>query len=87
MLTMVIRGLPKSMTQTTLEGLFTPHGRIFDVKISKDLFSGECKGFAELKMEGHEARLALAALNGSTHDGSTIRVALHDLRRAQKSRR
>ena len=78
MLTMVIRGLPKSMTQTTLEGLFTPHGRIFDVKISKDLFSGECKGFAQLKMEGHQARAAIAALDGKEQGGSYLRVALLD---------
>ncbi len=87
MLTLNVRGLPRSMTEGDLLQLFGKHGRVFDMRFARDLFSGECKGFAELKMEGHEARLALAALNGSTHDGSTIRVALHDLRRAQKSRR
>jgi len=30
--------------------------------MSRDLFSGECKGFAQLKMEGHHARAAIAAL-------------------------
>ena len=41
----------------------------------RDLFSGECKGFAELKMEGHAARNAIAALNGTAQEGEMIRVA------------
>jgi len=65
MLTMFVRGLPRSMTQSSLEQLFATHGRVFEVQISKDLFSGECKGFGQLKMEGHEARAAIAALDGS----------------------
>ena len=77
MLTIDVRGLPRSMTETSLQQLFAAHGRVFDLRMAKDLFSGECKGFAELKMEGHEARSAIEALNGSTHHGAMIRVALH----------
>jgi RNA recognition motif-containing protein len=78
MLTMVVRGLPKSMTQSALEGLFNQHGRVFDVRFSRDLFSGECKGFAQLKMEGHQARAAIAALDGTQQDGSYLRVSLFE---------
>ena len=78
MLTIGIRGLPRSMTQSSLEQLFATHGKVFGLQISKDLFSGECKGFAQLKMEGHQARAAIAALNGSEQQGSHIRVALLD---------
>jgi RNA recognition motif-containing protein len=81
MLTLNVRGLPHSMTETSLRDLFAAHGRVFDLRLVKDLFSGECKGFAELKMEGHEARTAMAALNGSLQEGAMIRVALHDERR------
>ena len=77
MLTLNVRGLPRSMTESSLQNLFAAHGRVFGLKIAKDLFSGECKGFAELQMEGHEARNAIAALNGSSHDGAMIRVELH----------
>ncbi len=77
MLTLDVRGLPRSMTESALQQLFASHGRVFDLRMAKDLFSGECKGFAELKMEGHEARNAIAALNGSNQAGSMIRVALH----------
>ena len=87
MLTMVVRGLPKSMTETTLEHLFTVHGRVFDMRISKDLFSGECKGFAQLKMDGHPACAAIAALDGSSQGGSFMRVSLLDESRKHRSGR
>jgi len=76
MLTLNVRGLPRSMTETSLQELFAPYGRVFELRLAKDLFSGECKGFAELKMEGHSARNAIAALNGSAQSGEMIRVAL-----------
>jgi len=87
MLTLNVRGLPRSMTEISLQQLFANHGRVFDLRMAKDLFSGECKGFAELKMEGHEARIAIAALDGSTHDGAMIRVALHNERKHKHGRR
>ena len=78
MLTMVVRGLPKSMTQVALERLFETHGRVFDMRFSRDLYSGECKGFAQLKMEGHQARAAIAALDGTQQEGAFLRVSLFD---------
>ncbi len=87
MLTLDVRGLPRSMTETSLQQLFASHGRVFDLRMAKDLFNGECKGFAELKMEGHEARNAIAALDGSTHNGAMIRVALHTERKHRNGRR
>jgi RNA recognition motif-containing protein len=87
MLTLNIRGLPRTMTETSLQQLFATHGRVFDLRMAKDLFSGECKGFAEVKMEGHEARNAIAALNGSTQDGAMIRVQLHDETKQRRGRR
>jgi len=87
MLTLNIRGLPRSMTETSLQELFATHGRVFDLRMAKDLFSGECKGFAEVKMEGHEARSAIAAVDGSTHNGAIIRVTLHDDKKHKRGRR
>ncbi|MEO8803753.1 MAG: RNA-binding protein [Rudaea sp.] len=87
MLTLDVRGLPRSMTESSLEQLFLTHGRVFGLKMAKDLFSGECKGFAELKMEGHEARNAIAALDGSAHDGTMIRVQLHSDKPVRRGRR
>jgi RNA recognition motif-containing protein len=76
MITLEVRGLPREMTESMLTDLFTRHGRVHKLRIAKDLFSGQCKGFAELAMEGHEARAAITALNGSTQSGSTMHVVV-----------
>jgi RNA recognition motif-containing protein len=78
MLTLQVRGLPKSMTESSLEQLFAAHGKVFEVQMARDLFSGECRGFAQLKMEGHQARAAISNLDGSNQQGAMIRVSLFD---------
>jgi RNA recognition motif-containing protein len=55
---------------------FSEYGTVRSLKLVKDLFSGECKGFVTLEMEGHEARAAIAALDNSDLNGSMIRVGL-----------
>ena len=87
MLTLNVRGLARSMTEDNLRQLFAPYGRVFELRFPRDLFSGESRGFAELKMEGHEARSAIEALNGSLQDGATIRVAIHDMKRTHRRSR
>ena len=87
MLSITVRGLPRQMTEKSLTELFEAHGKVRGLKMARDLFSGECKGFAELQMEGHEARAAIAALDGSSHDGSAIRVGLASDRKGPGGRR
>ena len=74
MITLSVRGLPRSTTEESLTALFTEHGVVRSLKMAKDLFSGDCKGFATIDMEGHEARAAIAALDGKEFNGSMIRV-------------
>lgn len=76
MLILSARGLPRSMTEQRLQELLTAHGAIRNLKMARDLFSGDCKGFAEFEMEGHHARAAMAALDGKTIDGATVRLGL-----------
>ena len=84
MLFITVRGLPRQMTEKSLTELFEAHGRVRGLKMARDLFSGECKGFAELQMEGHEARAAIAALNGSTQGTEMIRVGLKSEERPRR---
>lgn len=84
MLTLSVRGLSRQMTERAVTELFEAHGRVRNLRMAKDLFSGECKGFAELQMEGHEARSAIAALNGSTQGGEMLRVELQSDRRSYR---
>jgi len=69
-----VGNLPRETQEKDIEELFSQHGRVRGVKIATDVFSGECKGFAFVDMEGHEARAAIAALDGSDYKGQRLRV-------------
>jgi RNA recognition motif-containing protein len=86
MLTLSVRGLPRSATENSVSELFGKYGRVHKLKLATDPFKNECRGFAELAMEGHEARAAIASLDGSTQDGATLRVGLAS-DRPQRGRR
>ena len=70
MITLCVRGLPRSTTEASLSELFSEYGTVRSLKLIKDLFSGECKGIAMIGMEGHEARAAIAGLDGQSLQGS-----------------
>jgi len=69
-----VGSLPPTTTEESLTELFSPFGKVRSLKLAKDLFSGKCKGFAFLEMEGHEARAAMAGLNGKSLDGYSLKV-------------
>jgi RNA recognition motif-containing protein len=74
MITLCVRGLPRSTTEDSLLALFADYGTVRSHKLVKDLFSGECKGIAIVEMEGHEARAAIAGLDGKSVQGEALRV-------------
>jgi len=74
MITIFVRGLARSTTDDALTALFSEHGRVRGIKVARDIFTGECRGFATLEMEGHEAREAISALDGKEVDGRNIHV-------------
>ncbi len=76
MISISVRNLAKATTEETLTALFAQYGVVRSLKFAKDLFSGECKGFATIEMEGHEARAAIGALNGTEFEGRQIRVGV-----------
>ena len=66
--------LPSDTTETELTAMFSAHGRVRSIKLMQDVFSGKCKGFGLIEMEGHEARAAIAALNGKELRGNPLKV-------------
>jgi len=74
MITIIVRGLPGSATEDSVNELFGKYGVVRSMKMARDIFSGQCKGFATVEMEGHEARAAMEALDGYEMDGRQIRV-------------
>ena len=69
-----VGGLPPTTTEKSLQALFSPYSTARSHKLVKDLFSGKCKGFGFLEMEGHEARAAIAELDGRSFEGKSISV-------------
>jgi RNA recognition motif-containing protein len=50
--------------------MFEAFGTVRSVDLAHDIFTGRCKGFGFVEMEGHEARAAQASLDGSMkHSG------------------
>ncbi len=82
-----VGSLPPNTTEESLEALFSQFGTVRSIKLVKDLFSGQCKGFGFLEMEGHEARAAIAGLDGKSFEGNFLKVKFEEPRRGQKGGR
>lgn len=87
MINLSVRGLSGSTTEQSLKELFSEFGKVHSLTIVRDMFTGKCRGFASVKMEGHEAKLAVAGLNNREFDGSVIRVERQNPRFASVKKR
>lgn len=83
-----VGSLPPDTTEASLQELFSEYGKVRSLTLVKDLFSGKCKGFGFIEMEGHEARNAIAALDGRSFEGNILKVKYEEPRgKGQKGRR
>ena len=69
-----IGNLPSITSESDLQQLFSVFGTVRSCRLVTDVFSGQCKGFGFVEMEGHEARAAIAGLNGKDYNGKPMRV-------------
>ena len=83
-----VGSLPPTTTEESLKTLFSQFGTVRSINLVKDLFSGNCKGFGFLEMEGHEARAAIAGLDGMMLEGYSLKVKYEeDKAKGRKGRR
>ncbi len=81
-----IGNLPTSTSQKDLEDLFSEFGTVRSSNLVTDVFSGQCKGFGFIEMEGHEARAAIAGLDGKDFKGNSLRVNFESPKAGRRGR-
>ena len=80
-----VGNLPQDATEESVRSLFAAFGTVRSISVASDIFTGKCKGFGFIEMEGHEARAAQAALDGNMANGGErgLRVRFEDPRAAR----
>lgn len=71
---MYVGNLSVDTREADIRELFSQHGTVRSIRLAADVFTGKCRGFGFVEMEGHEARAAIAALDGTMFKGKPIRV-------------
>jgi RNA recognition motif-containing protein len=83
-----IKNLPSDATEESVRRLFSAYGTVRSIDLAADIFTGSCKGFCFIEMEGHEARAAQAALDGHPQPGGGfLKVRFEQPRRRGRGRR
>lgn len=86
MLKMYVGNLAPEAREQDVQQLFSQHGRVRSIRLAADVFTGQCRGFGFVEMEGHEARAAMAALNGTVFMGKSLKVNEEKPRDSRNSR-
>lgn len=74
-----MRNLPRELTETELNTLFSEYGRLQSCNLVIDKTTGESKGFGFVEMPlVNEAKAAIAGLNNKEISGLKIRVKKAD---------
>jgi RNA recognition motif-containing protein len=81
-----VGNLPSKTTDEDLRKLFSTYGTVRSFRLATDVFSGQCKGFGFVEMEGHEARAAIAGLNGKDYNGKPMKVNFESPKTARRRR-
>ncbi len=81
---MFVGGLPMESTEDTVTEMFSEYGKVRSIKLASDVFTGKCKGFGFIEMEGHEARAAIAGLNGKIMGDKSLKVQFEEPRKGRR---
>lgn len=81
-----VGNLSKEVTDDDLQGLFSEYGMIKSVKVIRDMFSRESKGFGFVEMPGlAEAQKAISELN--TREVKGKKLVVNEARPQKDNRR
>jgi len=83
---MFVGNLAEDTKELDVQDLFAPFGTVRSIKLATDVFSGRCRGFGFVEMEGHEARAAMGGLDGTLFKGRPIKVREEQARKKGRGR-
>lgn len=69
-----VGNLPFSATDESVKTLFSAHGAVTSVALPTDRETGRPRGFGFVEMASTDATAAIAALNGHSMEGRSLRV-------------
>lgn len=69
-----VGNLADETTEAQLRDMFTPHGRVKDVRLARDKVTGAPRGFGIVIFEDAKGAAAIAALRGCAVGGRTLKV-------------
>jgi len=84
---MFVGNLPAEASEQSVRELFSEFGTVRSIHLVADVFTRKCRGFGFVEMEGHEARAAIAALDGKTFGGKSLRVRFEDKDASRRRKR
>ena len=85
---MLVNNLPSDASEDSITQLFSEYGTVRSVYVAIDVFTGKCRGYGTIAMEGHEARAAIAELDGKSLGGKPLKIRFDkDRKRGGGSRR
>lgn len=79
---MFVGNLPTDASDESVRQLFSEFGTVRSIRVNIDVFTGKCRGIGFVEMEGHEARAAIAGLDGKSFGGNPLKVRFEDPRRS-----
>lgn len=74
MKTLFVGNIAPQATEDDITQLFSEYGTVRKLNMPRDIFTGRCRGFALIDMEGHEARAAQAVLDGKLFMENALKV-------------
>ncbi len=74
-----VGNLPTDASEASITELFSEYGKVRSIELVADIFTGNCRGFGFVGMEGHEARAAIAALDGNLYRGKLLKVKFEEV--------
>lgn len=79
--TLYVGNLPDSYNEDHLNGLFKELGRIMKIRVMKDIFTGQSKGFGFVEFESPKsATLAIEKYRGQEIEGRILKLTLSKTR-------